>query len=110
MIIKSLYWDLRDSGTQHEYLYELVRNAPGRLGFYLRARLLAKRMDTAGNYLRVHKGCRIINLVKMKVGNHVHFGVDPLVVVVNRNGKDLLGFFLLDYILVQDFLYLRRFQ
>ncbi len=76
MIFKTLYWDLRDPGTRYEYLYELTRNAPGRLGFYLRGRLFAKRMGTVGNHLRVHKGCRIVNIEKMNVGNHVHFGVD----------------------------------
>jgi acetyltransferase-like isoleucine patch superfamily enzyme len=76
MILKSLYWDLRDAGTRNEYLYEFARNAPGRLGFYLRGRFFAKRMGTAGSHLRVHKGCRIINIKKMHVGDHVHFGVD----------------------------------
>jgi maltose O-acetyltransferase len=79
MILKELYWDIRDSSVWRELLYEIVRNAPGRFGFSMRRLLLGRQFKTVGKGLRVHKGCRIINTDKMSVGDNVHFGVDSYI-------------------------------
>ncbi|MEW8506770.1 MAG: acyltransferase [Candidatus Thiodiazotropha sp.] len=79
MILKSLYWDVKDPAVRKEYLYEFVRNMPGRLGFLLRKKILQKRFKRAGENLRIHKGCRIINIENLEVGDNVHFGVDSYI-------------------------------
>jgi acetyltransferase-like isoleucine patch superfamily enzyme len=76
MLFRFLYWDLINKKTRYEFVYELIRNLPGRSGFYLRQKILHPRFKRAGKNLKVHKGCRIINIDKVKVGNNVHFGVD----------------------------------
>ncbi len=78
-MLKSFYWDIKDSTVRKDYLYELVRNMPGRLGFLLRKRILHKRFKKAGVNLRIHKGCRIINIEKLEAGDNVHFGVDSYI-------------------------------
>ncbi|MBU1013349.1 MAG: acyltransferase [Bacteroidetes bacterium] len=79
MILRLLYWDLKDKSTRFDYLYELVRNLPGRVGFYLRKKILSPKFLCAGENIRIHKGCRIINIDKVNVGNNVHFGVDSYI-------------------------------
>ena len=37
---------------------------------------MQKRFKKAGNSLRIHRGCRIINIHKLEVGHHVQLGVD----------------------------------
>ena len=78
-MLKIIYWDLKDTNVIRDYLYEFVRNMPGRLGFLLRKNFLQKRFKNAGKNLRIHKGCRIINIHKLEVGAHVHFGVDSYI-------------------------------
>ena len=45
----------------------------------MREKVLRKGFKKAGENLRIHKGCRIINIEKLVVGNNVHFGVDSYV-------------------------------
>jgi len=78
-MLKTFYWDMKDPEVIREYLYEFVRNMPGRLGFLLRKKVLQKRFKKAGKNLRIHKGCRIINIDKLEVGDNVHFGVDSYI-------------------------------
>lgn len=79
MLLKTLFWDFRDPMIRSDWLYEIVRNMPGRLGFLLRKRILEKRFKKSGVNLRIHKGCRIINIQKLEVGDNVHFGVDSYI-------------------------------
>ena len=76
MIVKYFYRDIRDSATRNEYLYELVRNFPVRLGFYLREKVLLKRFREVGKNIKIHKGCIIINIKNLKLGNDVKLGIN----------------------------------
>ena len=87
-IIKSLYWDLRDTSARDEYLYEAVRNMPGRIGLLLRQKLIGRSLHKCGNNLKVHKGCRIIQPNSMEVGNDVRIGVDAY---IQAGGGVLIG-------------------
>lgn len=76
MLIKYLYWDLMNSSSRNDYLYAIVRNMPGRLGFEMRKLLMQKRLKSVGSNIRIHMGCRLVNPQNLVVGNNVHFGVD----------------------------------
>jgi len=76
MIVKYLYRDIRDSVARNDYLYELVRNFPGSLGFYLREKVLLKRFKTVGKNIKIHKGCIITNIQNVEVGNDVNLGIN----------------------------------
>jgi len=79
MGFKALYWDLKDGAVRQDWQYEIVRNMPGRFGFLLRRKALQNRFKKAGQTMRIHKGCRIINIDKLEIGDSVHFGVDSYI-------------------------------
>jgi len=79
MILKSLYWDLKNSNSRKDYIYSLVRNFPGTTGFLLREKVLRKRFKVAKENTRIHLGVKIINIQKLELGKHVHLGVDSYI-------------------------------
>ena len=79
MGFKALYWDLKDGAVRQDWQYEIVRNMPGRFGFLLRRKVLQNSFKKAGQNMRIHKGCRIINIDKLEIGDNVHFGVDSYI-------------------------------
>ena len=43
-MLKTFYWDLRDPVVRKDYLYEFVRNLPGRIGFFIAGKSSTERI------------------------------------------------------------------
>lgn len=79
MILKRLWWDLRDRNERQYYGYWVIWQLPGVFGTLLRSRYLAPRMKRAGRNLAVMAGCRFRSIENLEIGDHCNIGFDNFI-------------------------------
>lgn len=79
MLIKRLYWDIRDNNERQYYWYWFIWQVPGLFGSMLRAKYLAKRFKSTGVNLNVYAGARFRSMEKIEVGDNVVIGYDNFI-------------------------------
>jgi maltose O-acetyltransferase len=75
----ALHFDWATPNGRYQVLEGCLRNVPGELGFWLRARALGRRFRRAGPGLRIFAGARIIGPGQLSVGANCWIGYDNIV-------------------------------
>lgn len=87
-LISSLRYDFELRVRRYFWVEAMVRNFPGELGHALRARLLRRYFEQAGDGLRIHEGVRLIGVQQLSVGVNCWIGIDN---VIQANGGVVIG-------------------
>ncbi len=79
LILKKVFWSLKDKIGRFNYLNGILRLLPGVLGFELRNKFIPKYFKCCGAGINIHEGTRFRGIHKLKVGSNVEIGVDNFI-------------------------------
>ena len=75
-IIKTLYWELREREKRFAYINSFLTNIPGKLGLWLREKIIPGYFAEAGTELTISEGIKYRGAENIRMGNGVGIGID----------------------------------
>jgi len=79
IIIKRLFWDLKDPIGRFNLAVATWGDYPGKAGVNIRRRIYRSQLASMGTGVQIHQGFRVRNVHKLSLGNHVELGVDSFI-------------------------------
>jgi len=73
-LLRMAYWDMCSKSVRHQYVANLIRNIPGKLGIEIRRRWYNKRFKKCGKNLNILPGAYILNPQNIECDNNVTIG------------------------------------